>query len=247
MVVSLGQAIMLSLLDKSLLTNDRLWKFGTAQLLRLERITSNHYPLSFKYGTISWCLILLNFWNSWLVFWPHITKRIDHKLHNWKYANISEGGRQILIQATLYLPIYCLSLFHLPTKVAVFLGKDSSLIFWEDSQLDGGMHNVNWKTTQLPQLTGRLAISNREHRNEALLEKWIWRFMRKMLSGSSLLWLNTIHRVLNVFSHLPIWGVFQSLLGGMRYISLTIAFVSTCIQVKVGKSPYSFLAWFMGN
>lgn len=49
-------------------------------------------------------------------FWQPVIKKIQHKLHSWKYAFISKGGRHTLI--------YYLSLFKLPNKVAKILELD---------------------------------------------------------------------------------------------------------------------------
>lgn len=48
---------------------------------------------------------------------------------------------------------------------------------WEGARGDGGMHNVNWGTSQRPQALGGLGIGNFKLRNFSLLAKWIWRFL----------------------------------------------------------------------
>lgn len=77
------------------------------------------------------------------------------------------------------MSIYYLSLFHLPSKVAHSLDKIFRDFYWESTQMDGGMHNITWKTTQLPQLMGSLEIGNLKHRNKAPLAKWIWRSLHE--------------------------------------------------------------------
>ena len=43
-------------------------------------------------------------------FWIPIIERMQHKLHNWKYAYMSKGSCHTLIQATLSnFPTYYLS------------------------------------------------------------------------------------------------------------------------------------------
>ena len=56
--------------------------------------------------------------------WQPMIDRIQSRLNNWKGTCISRAGRVILIKAVLHsLPIYYLSLFKLPTKVAQEINK----------------------------------------------------------------------------------------------------------------------------
>ncbi|KAL4033168.1 hypothetical protein IC575_006254 [Cucumis melo] len=51
------------------------------------------------------------------LFWRNIEDKIQKKLNNWKYAQISKGGRLTLIKSTLSsLPIYQLSIFQAPSS-----------------------------------------------------------------------------------------------------------------------------------
>ena len=50
--------------------------------------------------------------------WDGVEERYRKRLSHWKRNYLSKGGRLILIRSTLSsLPIYCMSLFHLPNTV----------------------------------------------------------------------------------------------------------------------------------
>lgn len=88
-------------------------------------------------------------------FWQLLVEKIQHKLHNWKYAYISKGGRHTLIQVTLSnLPTYYLSLFKAPSSIINCLERLVRDVLWEGARGDGGVHNVNWGFTQRPQALG---------------------------------------------------------------------------------------------
>lgn len=90
-----------------------------------------------------------------------MVERFQHKLHNWKYAFISKGGRHTLIQATLSsLPTCYLSLFRAPSSIIKHLDKMVCDSFSEGSRGNGGMHNMNWEVTQRPQFMGGIGIDN---------------------------------------------------------------------------------------
>lgn len=57
-------------------------------------------------------------------FWCPVIDRVRKRLDGWKKAFISKGGRMVLIQSVLSsIPIYYLSIFRIPSKVARMLEK----------------------------------------------------------------------------------------------------------------------------
>ena len=54
--------------------------------------------------------------------WDGVEERLRKRLSFWKRQYISKGGRMTLIQSTLSsMPIYCMSLFHMPRSVSLRL------------------------------------------------------------------------------------------------------------------------------
>ncbi|TYK21690.1 uncharacterized protein E5676_scaffold859G00550 [Cucumis melo var. makuwa] len=69
-------------------------------------------------------------------FWQPVIERIHHKLHNWKYACVSNGCHHMLIWASLScLPTYYLSLYHAPFGVIQSLEKLIRDFFWDGASL----------------------------------------------------------------------------------------------------------------
>jgi hypothetical protein len=110
--------------------------------------------------------------------WDPVLEKIGRKLAGWKKLYLSKGARLTLIKSTLSsLPVYFLSLFPLPASVNRRMEKLQREFLW------GGMGDahkfplVNWKTVCQPVQCGGLGIKNHAVLNQALLGKWLWRFM----------------------------------------------------------------------
>ena len=110
--------------------------------------------------------------------WDPVLEKMGRKLVGWKKLYLSKGARLTLIKSTISsLPVYFLSLFPLPASVNRRMEKLQREFLW------GGMGDahkfplVNWKTVCHPIHYGGLGIKNHAVLNQALLGKWLWRFM----------------------------------------------------------------------
>ena len=74
------------------------------------------------------------------------------------------------------IPIYYLSLFKIPVKVARSIEKLMRDFLWEEKDEGKKDHLVNWEVVALSKEKGGLAIGNIVAWNLALLGKWLWRF-----------------------------------------------------------------------
>ena len=76
--------------------------------------------------------------------WDGVEERFRTKLSIWKRQFISKGGRLTLIRSTLLnLPIYIMSLFHLPKGVKSRLEKIQRDFLWGSGNLERKIHLVN--------------------------------------------------------------------------------------------------------
>uniref|UniRef100_A0A2N9I8S1 Reverse transcriptase domain-containing protein n=1 Tax=Fagus sylvatica TaxID=28930 RepID=A0A2N9I8S1_FAGSY len=110
--------------------------------------------------------------------WDPVLEKMGRKLAGWKKLYLSKGARLTLIKSTVSsLPIYFLSLFPIPASVNRQIERLQREFLW------GGMGDapkfplVNWKTVCQPVYCGGLGIKNHAVLNQALLGKWLWRFM----------------------------------------------------------------------
>ena len=109
--------------------------------------------------------------------WQPVIAKIQHKLASWKASCLSRAGKLVLIRAVLNsLPVYYLSLFKMPRKVANEIIRLQSRFLWNGN--DGKRYSalVKWDVVQRPKKQGGLSVGDPMLKNAALLFKWWWRF-----------------------------------------------------------------------
>ncbi|RVX16265.1 putative ribonuclease H protein [Vitis vinifera] len=112
-----------------------------------------------------------------LAVWDGVEERFRRRLAMWKRQYISKGGRLTLIRSTMSsMPIYLMSLFHLPRKVRLRLEKIQRDFLWGGGTLAHKPHLVRWNLVCLEKRKGGLGVRNLSLMNNALLCKWNWRF-----------------------------------------------------------------------
>ncbi|KAJ9691054.1 hypothetical protein PVL29_013294 [Vitis rotundifolia] len=112
-----------------------------------------------------------------LAVWDGVEERFRRKLAMWKRQYISKGGRLTLIRSTLSsMPIYFMSLFHLPRKVRLRLEKIQRDFLWGGGNLIQKPHLLRWNVVCLEKSKGGLGVRNLALMNSALLCKWNWRY-----------------------------------------------------------------------
>ena len=99
----------------------------------------------------------------------------EAKLTKWNQKSLSMAGRVTLINSVLNaLPIYLLSFFKLPQRIADRLVSLQRNFMW------GGEHDqkkipwVKWDVICLHKKEGGLGIKNLSKFNAALMGRWIW-------------------------------------------------------------------------
>jgi len=109
--------------------------------------------------------------------WQCIIDKIHKRLQSWKSSCLSRTGRLVLVKAVLNcLPIYYLSLFKLPKKVANDIIRLQRKFLWGGNREGNHMALVKWEVVQLRKEYGGLGVGDIVVKNAALLFKWWWRF-----------------------------------------------------------------------
>ena len=109
--------------------------------------------------------------------WQPILDRIQAKLQTWKSSCLSRAGRLVLIKAVLNsLPLYYLSLFSMPKRVAKEIIRMQRRFLWSGDKAGRCFPLVKWELVQQPRSRGGLGVGDLVIKNAALLFKWWWRY-----------------------------------------------------------------------
>ena len=109
--------------------------------------------------------------------WQPILDKIQHRLASWKASCLSRAGRLVLIKAVLNnLPVYYLSLFKIPKRVANEINKIQRKFLWNGKKEGRCSALVRWEIVQRPKARGGLGVGDLLLKNAALLFKWWWRY-----------------------------------------------------------------------
>jgi hypothetical protein len=111
------------------------------------------------------------------MIWDPILEKMERKLSGWQRMYLSKGGRVTLIKSTLSsLPTYYLSLFPIPSSVAIRIDKIQRDFLWGGIGEGKKFHLINWHQVCQPLKSGGLGFQNIRVFNRALLGKWLWRY-----------------------------------------------------------------------
>ena len=109
--------------------------------------------------------------------WQPVLLKVQQRLATWKANCLSRPGKLVLIKAVINsLPLYYLSLFKMPRKVADMLNKVQRRFLWSGGHANRSSALVKWEVVQRPKAQGGLGIGDLMIKNAALLFKWWWRF-----------------------------------------------------------------------
>ena len=104
-----------------------------------------------------------------VVAWDGVKERFRKRLAMWKRQYISKGGRLTLVKSMLAsLPIYFMSLFRMPRRVRLRLGKIQRDFLWGDGALESKPHVVKWDIVCLDKGKGGLGVRHLNSLNKAL-------------------------------------------------------------------------------
>jgi len=109
--------------------------------------------------------------------WQPILEKVQSRLSLWKASCLSRAGKLVLIKAVLNsLPLYYLSIFKMPKKVAYKINRPQTRFLWSGSHEGRYSALVKWEIVQRPKAKGGLGVDDMMLKNAALLFKWWWRY-----------------------------------------------------------------------
>ena len=109
--------------------------------------------------------------------WDEVKEIFQKRFAIWKRQFISKGGRITLIRSTLSsMPIYFMSLLHIPRVVRLRLEKIQKDFLWGGGALERKPHLVKWDTVYSDKRKGGLGVRRLSTLYRALLYKWNRRF-----------------------------------------------------------------------
>jgi len=112
--------------------------------------------------------------------WNGVIEKVERRLASWKKLYLSKGDRVTLIHSTLSsIPTYYLSLFPIPVSVAKRLERLQWEFLWSGMGDEAKFYLVNWHRVCTPLKAGGFGIRNVIKFNQALLGKWLWRFVQE--------------------------------------------------------------------
>ncbi|KAH1246661.1 putative ribonuclease H protein [Glycine max] len=121
--------------------------------------------------------------------WEPLIKKFEAKLSKWNQKLLSMAGKVTLINSVLTaLPIYLLSFFKIPLKVAQKVNSLQRNFLWGGSQDLKKIAWVKWEGICLPKELGGLGIKDITSFNAALLGRWLW----ALSSNQNQLWVRIL-------------------------------------------------------
>ncbi|KAK1282111.1 hypothetical protein QJS10_CPB22g00395 [Acorus calamus] len=113
--------------------------------------------------------------------WDPLIERFQRRLAGWKGRLLTYGGRLTLLQAVLSaLPLFFLSVIRIPLGVLQHIETMRWRFLWKGTQEEAlKPHLVNWRTVCLSKADGGLGVLDLCEMNNALLSKWLWRWINE--------------------------------------------------------------------
>ena len=144
---------------------DNNWVLAAAHFLKCRQMEIPFQFLGIPLGAKS---------SSCLV-WEPLIKKFESKLSKWKQRALSMAAKVTLINSVLTaLPIFLLSFFRIPQKVAHKVRSLQRNFLWGGSQDLTKIAWVKWRDICLPKELGGLGIKDISSFNAALLGRWLW-------------------------------------------------------------------------
>ena len=109
--------------------------------------------------------------------WKQVLDKVQQRLKSWKSSSLSKAGRLIMIKSVLNsLPIYYLSLFKIPRKVADDIVRIQRNFLWNGDKEGRFIPLVKWEVVIRQKNDGGLGVGDLAVKNAGLLLKWWWRY-----------------------------------------------------------------------
>ncbi|GKC70903.1 RNA-directed DNA polymerase, eukaryota, reverse transcriptase zinc-binding domain protein, partial [Tanacetum coccineum] len=126
--------------------------------------------------------------------WDEVLTKIFACLSKWKLKTLSIGGRLTLIKSVLTsLPLYHMSIYKVPMGVLNRMESIRRRFFIGADNNKRKISMIGWQKVLASKKKGGLEVSSFFALNQALLFKYIWRFISHGAGSRSSLWYNIIH------------------------------------------------------
>ncbi|GJY19819.1 RNA-directed DNA polymerase, eukaryota, reverse transcriptase zinc-binding domain protein [Tanacetum coccineum] len=126
--------------------------------------------------------------------WAEVISKLSSRLSKWKLKTLSSGGRLTLIKLVLTaIPLYHMSIFKVPICVLNNMESIRRNFFNGVEGSDRKLTWIAWKNVLASKEKGGLGVSSYFALNQAILFKYLWRF----ISQYSSLWskfIKVVHR-----------------------------------------------------
>jgi hypothetical protein len=117
--------------------------------------------------------------------WTWLIEKIERRISHWCNRLLSLGGRYILIKSVLEsIPIYWLSIAHLPLSVLSNLRQLSFSFLWAGNKNIFKYHLCRWDLVSRPKIFGGWGLRNLNFFYRALATNMLWRVLTKPTSGA---------------------------------------------------------------
>lgn len=105
--------------------------------------------------------------------WKPVVEKVRSRLASWKRKTLSHAGRLTLIKSALAsLPVYYMSLFKMPDRVARILERLQASFLWGGTEVRRKVHMVKWEELTKSLEQGGLGLRRVRVVNSCLLIKW---------------------------------------------------------------------------
>ncbi|GLJ54292.1 hypothetical protein SUGI_1164730 [Cryptomeria japonica] len=109
------------------------------------------------------------------VEWRKVVDKVQRKLTSWKGKWLSLAGRITLIKTSIaFVPIYTMSAFQIPSKVAKMMEDTQRIFLWHGSKEVFKYNLVKWGDVCSPKCLGGAGFRNIKNMNRALGAKLAW-------------------------------------------------------------------------
>nr|GEU29489.1 RNA-directed DNA polymerase, eukaryota, reverse transcriptase zinc-binding domain protein [Tanacetum cinerariifolium] len=140
--------------------------------------------------------------------WAKTVQKLHSRLSNWKVKTLSIGSRLTLLKSVLgAFPLYDMSIYKVLKGVMNEMEAIRSKFFNDDDTLERKLTWVSWEKVLASKKNGGLGVLSFHALNQALLLKWVWRF----ISQDGSLWYHVIQALyghsfeLHFVSHSSLW------------------------------------------
>jgi len=108
--------------------------------------------------------------------WKTVLDKVQKRMKTWRCCGLSRAGRLLMIKPVLNsLPLYYLSIFKVPKKVANDIIRMQRKFLWNGQKEGRCLPLVKWEVVMKQKSAEGLGVGNIAVKNAALLFKWWWR------------------------------------------------------------------------